>query len=232
MKTDFKLLIKFPTRGRPEKFFQVLNKYIENAKNLSKVAFVISMDNNDLDMNNIQIKTKLDTLSKTVKIVYFYGNNKSKIEAVNADMEKVAGWDIVLLASDDMIPVVEGYDNIIRTHMKEYFEDTDGCLWYSDGGQNNICTMSILGKKYYDRFGYIYNPEYKSLWCDNEHTDVMKQLKKVSKLDQVIIEHQHPVYQKTNYDELYFRNESYFNLDRQVYERRKSKNFDLDCSLQ
>jgi hypothetical protein len=230
MKTDFKLLIKFPTRGRPEKFFQVLNKYIENAKNLSKIAFLISMDNNDLDMNNIEIKTKLDTLSKTIKIVYFYGNNKSKIEAVNADMEKVTGWDIVLLASDDMIPVVKGYDDIIRTHMKEYFRDTDGVLWYNDGGQNNINTLCILGKKYYDRFGYIYHPDYISLWCDNEFTDVSRILNRVYKSNEIIIEHQHPVYQKTNYDQLYVRNESYYNIDHETYDKRSVRGFDLELN--
>lgn len=227
MQTDPKLLIKFPTRNRPNKFFEVLNEYIKKAKNLNKIAFLISMDSDDPAMNNESVKNKLNEISKTIRLVYFYGNSKSKIEAVNSDMEKVAGWDIVLLASDDMIPVVEGYDYIIRKDMNDHFRDMDGCLWYSDGGQNNICTLSILGKKYYERFGYIYNPEYKSLWCDNEHTDVMTQLNKVYKSDNVIIEHQHPVYQKTNYDELYVKNESYFNSDKEIYEKRKARNFDL-----
>jgi len=230
MKNNLKLLIKFPTRGRPEKFFNVLNKYIEMAHEHNSIAFLISMDADDKSMNNDIIKNKLNDIQKTVKLVYFYGNSKTKIEAINADMGNVSGWDIVLLASDDMIPIVHGYDCIIRDHMKEFFRNTDGCLWYSDGGQNNICTLSILGKKYYDRFEYIYNPEYKSLWCDNEHTDVMTQLGKVYKSDQVIIEHQHPVYQKTNYDELYVRNESYFNIDREIYEKRKVKNFDLNLN--
>lgn len=222
-----KILIKFPTRGRPDKFFQVLNEYIQKAKDLSKIAFVISMDSDDSTMANLSIRNKFDEIRKKVKLFYFYGQNKSKIEAINADMDNIDGWDILLLASDDMIPVVDGYDEIIRNDMNAHFSDLDGCLWYSDGGQNNICTLSIMGKKYYDRFGYIYNPEYKSLWSDNEYTDVTTQLNKFYKSDQVIIEHQHPVYQKTNYDALYVRNESYFNIDREVYDRRKAINFDL-----
>lgn len=228
MNNDLKILIKFPTRGRPQKFFDVLNKYIKMADNPSRIAFLISADEDDASMNNSDVRNALDVYSKNIKLAYFFGNSKTKIEAVNADMEKVMGWNILVLASDDMIPLVQGYDNIIRNDMNEYFRDMDGVLWYNDGGQNNINTLCILGKKYYDRFGYIYHPDYVSLWCDNEFTDVSVQLKKVYKSDKTIIEHAHPVYQKTEYDALYVRNESYFNIDKETYIKRKEKNFDID----
>jgi len=228
MKTDSKILIKFPTRGRPAKFFNVLQEYIDKADDLSRIAFLISMDVDDSSMNNEPVREHFKHLGgNAVKIVYFYGNNTSKVQAINADMDKVTGWDIVLLASDDMIPVVRGYDTIIRSDMNDHFRDMDGVLWYSDGGQNNINTLSIMGKKYYDEFNYIYNPEYISLWCDNEFTDVSLALNKCYKSDKVIIEHQHPVYQKTNYDELYVKNESFFHVDKETYERRKERNFDI-----
>jgi|694.fasta_scaffold27356_7 hypothetical protein len=230
MHENLKILIKFPTRGRPEKFFDVLNKYIKMANNPSKIAFLISADEDDPTMNNADVKAALDHYSKNIKLVYFFGNSKTKMQAINADMEKVSGWDILLLASDDMIPIVKGYDDIIRIDMNEYFRDMDGVLWYSDGGQNNINTLCILGKKYYNRFGYIYHPDYISLWCDNEFTDVSVQLKKVYRSDKVIIEHAHPVYQKTQYDALYVRNESYFNIDKETYLKRKEKNFDIDLN--
>ena len=60
---------------------------------------------------------------KNVKLCF--SNNKSKIEAVNADLESV-DFDIVLLASDDMIPQLKGYDTTIKKNMKDHFPDTDG----------------------------------------------------------------------------------------------------------
>ena len=228
--TDLRLLIKFPTRGRPDKFFSVLDKYVEMATNLSKIGFVISLDHDDISMNNKAIIDRLNEYKSRIKIAYFFGSNKTKIQACNADLDKINGWDIVMLASDDQIPIIKGYDDIIRSDMNEYFRDMDGALWYSDGGQNNINTLSILGKKYFDRFNYIYHPDYVSLWCDNEHTDVATQLKRIYRSDKIIIEHQHPVYQKTNYDELYVRNESYFNIDKVTYYERKERNFDLDLN--
>jgi len=225
MQTEPKLLIKFPTRGRPDKFFSVLDEYINKAKNLDKIAFLITLDNDDISMKkNIH---RLEEYKNKCKLVYFFGNSKTKIQACNADINKVSGWDIILLASDDMIPVVDGYDYIIRKDMNDFFRDMDGVLWYNDGGQNRINTLSIMGKKYYDRFGYIYHPDYVSLWCDNEFTDVSEKLNKVYRSDKIIIEHQHPAFQKTDFDELYVRNESYMHHDQNTYERRKEKNFDM-----
>lgn len=223
-----KLLIKFPTRGRPEKFFQVLELYYQKAINKEHLAFVISCDIDDPSMNNIQVRQKLDEFNKKCRLVYFFGHNKTKVQAINADMEKLNGWDILLLASDDMIPIMDGYDEKIRNDMYFYHRNMDGVLWYNDNGQDRINTLCILGNRYYKRFNYIYNPEYISLWCDNEFTDVSVFLGKVYKSDEILVEHAHPVYQKAPFDALYARNESYFNIDKVTYEKRAAKNFDLD----
>jgi hypothetical protein len=231
MKNPLKILIKFPTRGRPDKFLRVLNLYYTKATNKENLAFLISCDEDDKSMNNPEMIKKLEIAKKKINLFYFFGNSKTKIEAVNADMDKIDGWDILLLASDDMIPVVDGYDEIIRNDMYYYHRNMDGVLWYNDGGQNKINTLSILGNRYYKRFNYIYHPDYTSLWCDNEFTDVSVFLGKVYKSDQTIIEHVHPAFNKTNFDELYVKNESFFNHDKAVYERRSQKNFDLNNVL-
>jgi hypothetical protein len=226
-----KLLIKFPTRGRPDKFFQVLELYYQKATNKQNLAFAITCDLDDETMNNFKVHQKLEEFKKKCKLIYFFGHSKTKVQAINADMEKLQGWDILLLASDDMIPIVDGYDEIIRNDMWLYHRNMDGVLWYNDGGQDKINTLAILGNRYYNRFNYIYNPEYTSLWCDNEFTDVSLILGKYHRTDQIIIEHAHPVYQKTNFDMLYAKNESFFNSDKQIYEKRAKQNFDLNNTL-
>ena len=79
--TDLRLLIKFPTRGRPDKFFSVLDKYVEMATNLSKIGFVISLDHDDISMNNKAIIDRLNEYKSRIKIAYFFGSNKTKIKA-------------------------------------------------------------------------------------------------------------------------------------------------------
>jgi hypothetical protein len=161
----------------------------------------------------------------------FYGNNKSKIEAVNADMEKIEyPWDIVVLVSDDMIPQVRGYDDVIRNYMLSKFPDTDGILWFNDGTQGkNLNTLSIMGRKMYESFGYIYHPSYKSLFCDTEFTDLCNGslASKCLYIDYCIIRHEHPgTGFKQKQDSLYEKNQKYWNEDMLTYIHRKKYNYD------
>ena len=110
--------------------------------------------------------------------------------------------------------------------MIKHFPDTDGCLWYNDGYQDRICTLCIVGRKYYERFNYIYNPEYHSLFCDNEFTEVARSLGKIKYFDRVLFKHEHFANtNETKRDSLYDRNEALFNIDKQTFERRKENSY-------
>jgi hypothetical protein len=160
-----------------------------------------------------------------------YGRNTSKIEAVNADMSSIEWqWDIVVLVSDDMVPKVKGYDDVLRSHMMANFADTDGILWVNDGTQGSkLNTISIMGRKMYDSFGYIYHPAYKSLFCDTEFTDLCTGplASKCTYIPYVLIKHEHP---GTGFpergDALYARNQTYWSQDMYTYISRKTYEYD------
>jgi hypothetical protein len=220
-----KLLIKFPTRNRKNKFFKVLRQYQNLCEDLENTYFLITLDNDDESMNPSDVEDIFNTF-KNIKVVY--GTSDSKIHAVNRDIELINDWDIVLLASDDMTPKVKGYDNIIRNKMKEFYSDTDGILWFNDGHMGNkLNTLCILGKKYYDRFGYIYHPEYKSVWSDNEFMLVGNLLGKQTYFEQVIIEHEHPDWGYGSRDEIHQINSKNENQDKLLFTKRKDNNFYL-----
>jgi hypothetical protein len=220
-----KLLIKFPTRNRKNKFFKVLRQYQNLCEDLDNTYFLITLDNDDESMNPSNVEGIFNTF-KNVKVIY--GTSNSKIHAVNRDIELVNDWDIVLLASDDMTPKVKGYDNIIRNKMKEFYSDTDGILWFNDGFQGEkLNTICVLGKKYYERFNYIYHPDYKSCWSDNEFMEVGKILKKQTYIDSVIIKHEHPDWGYGNRDQIHTNNINDYQYDLEVYNRRKEINFEL-----
>jgi len=220
-----KLLIKFPTRNRKNKFLLTLRIYYNFLSKKHNVYFLITMDEDDHEMNNDDVR---EILNSYENLKYFYGNSKTKIEAVNNDLDKIEDWDIVLLASDDMIPVVKNYDEVIIEKMKEFYPDTDGVLWFNDGYQGKkLNTLSILGKKYYDRFGYIYNPEYKSVWCDNEFMSVADILKKQTYIEDVIIKHEHPDYGFGKRDIIHTTNLKNESSDKKTFLDRKSINFNL-----
>jgi len=221
-----RILVKFPTRGRKTKFLSVLKKYYDLSEDKNNIHFLISLDEDDTEMNDQHTK---DVLGTYKNLTFIYGYSKSKIDAVNRDIEKIEKeWDILLLASDDMIPQIKGYDTIIKNKMDEFFPDTDGVLWFNDGFQGDrLNTLCILGRKYYERFNYIYHPDYKSCWSDNEFMVVGNILKKQLYIDQVIIKHEHPDWGYGNSDYVHNNNIKDFNYDLNVYNTRKNNNFDL-----
>lgn len=221
---DPQLLVKFPTRGRVDRFFKTLDRYYQLLSGKYRVKFFITCDEDDTTMNNSVVKNRLKKYSN---LEVEFGNSKTKIEAINSSIEN-KNFDILLLASDDMIPIEQGYDQIIIDSMCRSFSDFDGIVWFNDGvQQNRLNTLCILGRKYYNRFGYIYNPEYKSLWCDAEFTLVGNMLGRQKYFDHIIIKHEHHSVTGENLDSIYVKNETYENEDRETFLRRKSKQFEL-----
>jgi len=220
-----KLLIKFPTKGRLFKFFRVLDIYYEMCLDLNNTKFLITLDNDDEVMNQPEV---IKMFEKYQNLKFIFGDSKSKIDAVNRDIDTENNWDILLLASDDMIPIVNGYDQIIRNKMKSHYPDTDGVLWFNDGNQGNkLNTLSIIGKKYYERFNYIYNPNYISLWSDNEFMEVANKLNKQIYFNDVIIKHEHPDWGFGSRDKIHLDNTLNNSADYKTYLLRKNKNFDI-----
>jgi len=225
-----RILIKFPTRGRLIKSLEVLKKYVYMANNIQKIKIIVSVDEDD-NHSQYNVMKFHDCISVVI------GPSFGKIHAINRDIPDPKTFDILLLASDDMIPQVQGYDDIIRQRMSEHFLDRDGVLFFNDGyAKYNLNTLVICGSKYYSRFGYIYNPEYKSLWCDNEFMDEANRLGRQVYFHDVIIKHEHPANNKNSIinklkDDIYMVNEQYYDIDNQIYYKRKKYGFHLSILI-
>jgi hypothetical protein len=214
-----KILCQYPTRGRPELFLTTLKKYKDTAKNNKNITYHVVIDKDDTSMKNIK------NYNITNGVLFIMTESKTKIEAINK-VPDIVNWDILLLVSDDMIPQVNGWDNIIREDMQKYYPDLDGVLWYNDGyAGRRLNTLACMGRKYYERFGYIYHPAYKSLYADNEFMEVANNLKKQTYIDSVIIKHEHPANTGKPYDERYRITESFYSEDKAMYEKRKQAGF-------
>jgi hypothetical protein len=223
------IVSKFPSRGRPEKLKSTLQKYVNLADDMSRMIFMITLDSDDPTVT-MDLINSLIAVHPNVRVDV--GISGTKVKAINRDMEKAPFFDILLLASDDMIPIVKGYDTIIRNAMYKYYPTTDGVLWFNDGFQKNgLNTLVIMGNRYYKRFGYIYNPIYKTAWCDNEFTEVANLLKKQIYLDQVIIQHQHPIHGIGVKDETYIKNDIGGDEDTEIYKNRSRMNYGIPASL-
>lgn len=224
-----KLLIQFPTYSRPKKFLDVLKQYIETCSEKNEISFNINCDVDDLTMTDHQVVNEIHRLLKVKNNVdgtVWFDKNTDKISAINDHIEG-KDFDVVICASDDMIPKAWYWDVEIANAMNQHFPDLDGCVHFNDGNTNGeLITFSILGKKLYDHFGYIYHPDYKSLYCDDEFTQEVKRLDKEKYINKVIIKHDHYSLKKdSQHDNATVKTLHYSGRDQMVFEKRKELGF-------
>lgn len=231
--------MKFTSRERFEILKKCVLSYYEKANNLNDMFWLFSVDLDD-SMDDIKDFSRFLKTLDNVKFLIFASSSKSKIDAINRDINKFTQnaefqfnpsniedgfrWDILLNISDDQFAEVQGYDDIIRDFMGD---DLDNSLWFYDGIQQRINTQEIVGRKYYERFNYIYHPAYKSLFCDDESTAVAQMLGKLKKSDQCIIKHYHASQGFFPEDALYEKNNKFWDIDGSVFAERKKNNFDI-----
>ena len=227
-----KLIVKFPTRNRPDKFKQVFSDYVNYLDDNYRTRFVITCDENDQTMKNNKIIKWLEDQKSALEernhsLIYHFGNNKSKIAACNANLEGESA-DALLLASDDMWIRVDGYNRVILEELKKYFPDGDGAIKFNDGLRSDILmTLPTIGWKWYKRFGYIYHPEYTSLYADNEQTLVANYAGRLVINETVLAEHR---WTAEPFDELHARNENQkmYDIDGEIYKKRMNYRFGID----
>lgn len=202
------------------------------------IDYLITLDNNDPKLR--QYIPVCDRLG----LKYIVGESGTKVRAINRDMDQAGEWDILVLASDDMICKVKGWDDILREEMQSHFPNLDGVLWHWDGagnpgactkrinGQGGLNTMCIFGKNYqpWVENRHIYHPDYASLFCDNEFTIIADRLGKQFYSEQVLFRHEHWAnglqYSYTN-DDLMKKTQSYYQQDERTFKLRESLNFGL-----
>lgn len=220
-----RLLVKWPSRSRAKLFERTATKYVELAtrKEALHFLFTLDSDDNDLSAYKAAIAKVFDGLSYTIDI----GSSRNKVHAINRGMEEAGEWDVVYLASDDMVPVREGWD----AHIIDTFKpiDSDHLLWLNSAEQRRIPTLMAMDRAYYERFGYLYHSDYVSLFCDNEAGEVAEALGRLIKDEEVYIRNMSPDWGgPIPVDTLYRRNNRYYGIDRRTYLARKAAGFPIN----
>jgi hypothetical protein len=223
---SLRLLFKYTTRSRRSNFLRGIDSIIDNLADKENYHIYTTFDVDDDKMRPLpEIKGNH---------TYIAGTSKSKIDAINRDMDFINSqydWQIIINMSDDMVFIQKGFDDIIRKEFTDgSITNLDQYIHFNDGNQKaNVSTMHIVGRDYYNRDNYIYNPEYKSLWCDVEN-DMVAKLRGCYKYvgDNIrLFSHLHPAFNLAPNDEQYMKTEhrDMWIADEQTFNKRKQNNF-------
>lgn len=207
MSNAVKILYKFPSRSRPSKFFACLDN-IQALSRHNDFEILASFDLDDSTMANPEVR---DRLKQYPKVKAYYGSCNTKVEAINKDMVFAGPWDILVVWSDDMVAIKEGFDlDIING-----FQDFSGLLHFPDGFANErLCTLPIMDRNYFDIDNWIYHPDFLSVYCDNFQQDLAKRRGRYKFNGQRIVTHQHSMWGFGRHDALVLRNENRENYEK------------------
>jgi hypothetical protein len=225
-----KIAVAWPTRGRPHLFYPALQGWIARQSGRHDIIYSVVVDEDDDAMAGVGDAVR--SVAPDAIVTTSFANN-TKIGAINAAAQAVMAAehpDILVLAADDMLAVARGWDDLVACLMQQNFADGDGVLHLNDGYTGRVLnTLPIMGRKYWNRFGYVYHPAYRSLWCDNEFQDVSQRLGRSAYVDMLLIRHAHPGNdRRVAGDALYRANDRDNGRDKQTYEARKAAGFPLE----
>lgn len=225
------ILVKYASRGRPERFLNGLENIYATCSQSEKLRVLVTADIDDPTMCNEEMKNKIESFPNC-KVIY--GTSKNKIDAINRDLNILPAdfedWDILVNFSDDMRWIMPSWDEYIRTDFKLLYPNYSGYIAYLDPDTHGVLsTLFIAGKKWVNAFGFIYDPKFVSLFCDNLVEDCAKKLNKYSYVPLSIYRHFNPAY---NYPD--FKRDEMFNqqqiigwdIDQKVYNKIQEEGLD------
>lgn len=211
-----RILFNVSSRSRPHKLVEVL-AYITALCESDNYNIVVKVDDDDETFTG-QYKQAIKTLCPFV--CFRYGLSTSKIHAINRDIPN-EGWDILVDVSDDFVFTVKGFDNIIRKHCGPddfvLFPEQYAASQAKKGRNEQIAIMQVMGRDYYKRDGHVFNPSFKSVFCDNFATNVAKLRGRLKRVPDNIFYHAHPTAGFGHKDEQYLREKTFWNEDKKTY---------------
>lgn len=195
-----KVSLLHPSRSRPDQSWQCVNDWVNRAG--CEIEVIVSLDTDDPRLEDYK-KLYGDRFKVIVN------TNRSAVDAMNQAAQHSTG-DLIVASSDDFA-CPRNWALILEKHCKNW---NDFLLKVDDGQQKYIVTLPIMDRAYYNRFGYIYHPDYLHQFCDTHLTHVADVLRRLQFRNDIMFRHNH---KKNGNDELYKRNDRTWEDGKRTY---------------
>lgn len=204
-----------PTRHRSKQAFETHSKWMSLAESFYNIEYILSVDTDDpFDYEKIFWQAHV-----------LRSDNKTAIEAINRGAE-IAEGDLLLVVSDDF-DCFEHWDTALLRSLRGR---EDFIVKTQDGIQKTLITLPIMDRKYYERFGYIYHPDYLHMHCDEEMTIVGHMLGRVINLN-LEFPHLHYTVGGMEMDPINIKNNQTWAHGQATLDRRALDNFGIENPL-
>jgi len=216
--TDLTVLV--PTRGRVANAIRLAEAM--TALNRADTQLVLGVDADDPD---------LDAYRKTAPVTVVEPAGPGMVGALNQlAVTHVADGACLAFLGDDHVPRTEGWD----VRLVEAINLTGGGVAYGNDLVHgiNLPTAVAIDARLVTALGYMAPPTLKHLYVDNVWRDWGYGIGRLAYLNDVVIEHLHPIVGKANDDERYqvVNTGTMFSRDQAAYETYRETQLAADLS--
>jgi len=205
-----------PSRSRPNKAYETTKKWIDNAG--VEVEYILSLDHNDPEYKGYW------NWDLNISNYIIHNDNRSVVEATNKAAQGSKG-DILIYLSDDFdcpsnwgLSVLKEFEGEDRPLLLK----VDDCL---QKFEVPVLTIPMMNRSLYERLGYFWHPEYKSMWVDCDLFETVKRIGALKNAQHLKFEHQHVSVGKAQDDETYRNSAKNWDQGKAVFAKRKAAGF-------
>ena len=186
-----------PSRGRPKQFERMLDTIRATVTYPRSVEVIAWLDHDDPSFadNGCGYPPSDDMLR------FVSGERRLLSECWNACYAEARG-EILMHAGDDITFNTPGWDVRVRQEFAN-IPDRIGLVFADDLSTNfpDLATHGFVHRRWVDAVGYFLPPLFSSDWNDVWISEVAKQIGRFVPMSDVIIEHHHYSFGKSEYDE-------------------------------
>ncbi len=215
-----KISLIHPSRQRPEKAKAAYDYWISKAWFPENIEHVLSLDESD---NSINEYARL--FGDVVGSCGIVNNNTCVVEATN-HAAKVATGDILIYLSDDF-KCPDEWDVLINEQMNNstpMLLKVDDCLQKFNVP---VLTIPIMNRKLYEKLGYFWHPEYKSMFVDEHLFWTVTNNCWLKEAPQLKFPHEHCSLGLAERDETYIRSEANWDQGKSLFAKHMAEGFPL-----
>lgn len=209
-----------PSRGRPAMAREAFDNITSTMRSGTPFNYYLSIDNDDPVCQEY-----CETFHGTPTVILVNDNPHEVVDATNRAAEKLDDEDLIFANTDDYrwqvgwdVPLLEFLKALPEMALVNYPE-------YNP----TIAVPQILTAALYRRLGYVFWPEYISMYADNDILEAARALGCDYDLRPITFCHIHPDFKRRPMDETTARtNEACkMELGKRLLEKRRSEGFNL-----
>lgn len=214
-----------PSRGRALKSFNNTKRWFEKSgidMNVTgtPLKVIVSIDSDDKEATQYHQLYQSNYATVTVN------NNKSVVDATNIAAKKAEG-DILIYLSDDF----DCPDNWGQLILKEFEGVTEPRLIKVDDMLQPfhvaVLTIPIMNRALYEKLGYFWHPDFKSMFVDEQLYWKAKKLGALKMCPHLKFPHEHVSIGKADNDETYKRSAANWEQGKAMFAKHKASDFTL-----